>query len=216
MNNVQYCREACVDTLTQASRAVGLGAARLELCSRLDLDGLSPSAELLSAVLATVDVPVHAMVRPRPGNFVYSSPSEQDEMLRTIDHWRALGAHGVVFGALDIHQHLDLRLLERLTRHAAGMRVTIHKAIDRTPDPLAALKELLEIPGIYAVLTSGGAATAAEGAAVLGQMIALAGDQLEIIVAGKVTKDNLESLHLQLQARAYHGRLIVGTLDANA
>ena len=126
---------------------------------------------------------------------------------------KRLGAPGVVFGALRPDGSLDLPLIRELALLAKPMNVVIHKAIDQTPDPVEALGQLLELGVVDKILTSGGAPTAREGADTLQQMLNLAADRLEIIVAGKVTNENLEDLHGLFGAREYHGRRIVGEVD---
>ena len=91
--------EACVDSVTSALAAQAAGARRLELCASLNDAGVTPSAGMISAVLAQVDIPTFIIIRPRGGGFVYSQ-SELDVMLRDIDAARGLGVHGIVVGAL--------------------------------------------------------------------------------------------------------------------
>lgn len=67
--------EACVDSLPQALRAQALGAHRIELCSRLDLDGLSPSPQTILAALSQLKIGVKVMIRPRPGSFIFQRRS---------------------------------------------------------------------------------------------------------------------------------------------
>ena len=61
-------------------------------------------------------------------------------------------------------------------------------------------------------MTSGGKETAEEGLAILKSLVDLAGDKIEIMPAGKITDTNIEKLHDYLNARAYHGKRIVGEL----
>ncbi|MFZ5939404.1 MAG: copper homeostasis protein CutC, partial [Bacteroidota bacterium] len=105
--------------------------------------------------------------------------------------------------------HLDPLAIGRLAAAAIGMNVTVHRVIDRTGDPLAELASLLRIKGVGSVLSSGGRATAEEGAGILQQMVQLAGERIEVIAAGKITPENLHRLHGMIQAPAYHGRKIV-------
>lgn len=206
--------EVCTDNLADTLAAAAQGATRIELCGRLDLDGLTPSPELLEAALATLHIPIHVMIRPRGGDFVYSA-AEVEQMEASIALCRERGVPGVVFGALLPDGQLDLPTIRRLVACAKPLRTVIHKCIDRTPDPLAALAALQEIPGIDEVLTSGGAVTAAAGATTLRAMIAQSAGRPRILVAGKVTRDNLATLHRSIGATAYHGRLLVGPLQAS-
>ena len=66
------CLEACVETLEEAILAERNGANRLELCSRLDLDGLTPNLNLTKKIMEKISIPIKVMIRERGGNFVYS------------------------------------------------------------------------------------------------------------------------------------------------
>ncbi len=200
--------EACVETLDQCILAEKSGAHRVELCADLDVGGLTPSRELIEAVLAKLTIPVMAMIRPRGGNFVYSD-EELEEMKRQIDFCKTAGVAGVVFGFLTEKNEVDVEKTAEFARLAQPLLVTFHKAIDDTPDPVEATKILARIPGIQRILTSGGAATALEGKEVLRKMIAAAGEGLTILAAGKVTAENLAEVHQAVGAREYHGKRIV-------
>ncbi len=206
-----YIKEACVESLEQALNAEKLGADRLELCADLDLDGLTPATKLIKEVIAQVQIPVRVIIRPRAGDFVYSK-AELDAMKTSIQLCKELGVAGVVFGVLKSDNSLDLVANGKLARAAKPMKTVIHKAIDYTPDPLEALKQVIHLKSIDTVLTSGGLATAFDGIETLKAMIELAGDELELMPAGRITNLNVEELHSILNANAYHGSRIVGEL----
>lgn len=201
-------REACVDSLENALRAERSGANRIELCSHLELDGLTPDTNLLESAFKELSIPIHVMIRPREGNFEYTS-AEQEQMVKDIRTCKELGVAGVVIGALKADGRVDKEITSNLAAEASPMKVTFHKAIDYTADILEAVMEIRTILGITGILTSGGAQTAEEGLEILRKMLALAGPDLEIIAAGKVTKENLDRLHHELRAPAYHGKKIV-------
>ena len=207
--------EACVETLEQAIRAERLGAHRVELCSRLDLDGLTPDLELAQKVRDAISIPIHVMIRPFPrvipDVYLYDDP-EKDEILKSIDVFKTIGMQGFVVGVLDQNLNPDLKTLTLLAKASEGYNLTFHKAIDLCPDPLQSLNLLKTIDGITHVLTSGGAATAQQGIDTLRSMLEVAGT-IELIVAGRVTNENLGNLHASLGARAYHGKRIVGELN---
>lgn len=209
---MEYLLEACVDDEIQALNAQRQGANRIELCARLDLDGLTPDEEFIRFALKELHIPVHVMIRPRGGDFVYSE-AELEAMRESIAFCKAAGAPGVVFGVLNSDNTLNMPAIEELAALARPMKVVIHKAIDRTPDPVAALEQLLQAGAADYVLTSGGAPTAKEGAAVLRRMVELGGGRITIIAAGKVTRENLDEMRTLLGAREFHGRLIVGPLS---
>lgn len=202
--------EVCVDTLEAALVAEANGATRIELCGRLDLDGTTPDEAFIQAALTQLQIPIHVMIRPRGGDFVYSA-AEFAEMEQAIDRCKALGVPGVVLGALTESGNLDLaHILALAARAKPEMLVVVHKCIDFTPDPAAAFDQLLEHDDLIDyVLTSGGKPTAKEGLPVLQYMVNQGRDRIKVMAAGKITKDNLTELSAALGAPAYHGRLIV-------
>lgn len=206
-----YLKEACVETLDQALAAEVKGADRLELCAYLAFDGLTPAPDLIKKVIEQVKIPVRVMIRPRNGDFKYNE-DELEHMQKSIEFCKKLGVEGVVFGVLNPDSTLNLEALEQLTKVAKPLSVVVHKAIDATPEPLEALKQLLKIKGIDTVLTSGGRSNAFDGSETLKTMMELAGDQVEVMPAGKITQFNLQELHAQLGAKFYHGSRIVGEL----
>lgn len=206
-----FIREACVDSLDQALVAEKKGADRIELCSDLQYDGLTPSENLISEAKKRLNIPVRVMIRPRSGNFVYSE-QELLQMEKAIAFCRKVGVEGVVFGILKSDHTLDLNLISRLAVQAFPLKVVIHKAIDDTPDPVKALADLTKLGGIATVLSSGGAKTAHGGREVLKEMIETSGN-IEVMPAGKITAGNVDELHRLLEARAYHGKKIVGVLE---
>ena len=204
-------KEVCVDNIRDAINAVKLGADRIEFCSKLDEDGLTPKTEDLISIKKIVQCPIRVMVRPHSSSFVYS---EQDlkEMKKTINLCKQHDFDGVVFGCLNANMELDIKKIKYLTEISKPLKVIIHKAIDLTSSPLDSLKQLIEIKQINGVLSSGGKETAEHGLNNLKKMIAISPPQFEIISAGKITNKNLDHLHEKIQGKFYHGKKIVGKL----
>lgn len=210
--NMCMIKEACVETLEEALKAERLGAARVELCSNLELDGLTPHPDLVRNTCLTLNIPVMVMIRPRPGRFVYSG-KEIQEMKSAIDMAKELGAAGVVFGVLTPENRVDEVNTKILADYAAPLSVTFHKAIDEVESLLDAVKTLQRIQAVSNILTSGGKATALEGAGQIRKMVEVSKSFPEIIAAGKVTSENLDEIRKLTGAKAFHGRRIVGALD---
>lgn len=203
--------EVCIETLEEAKRAEALDAHQIELCGRLDLDGTTPDLTLVEEVLNILTIHTKVMVRPRGGNFVYTD-EEVDEMASTIDQLKQLGVQEIVLGLLADKKTIDLEATSRLAKLAHPMKVTFHKAIDELSDPEEGVRQLLSISEITGVLTSGGKATAKEGAEVIKRMFDTAQGKIQIIAAGKITNANLAEIDQLIGADAYHGKLIVGEL----
>ncbi|WP_203256931.1 copper homeostasis protein CutC [Hyunsoonleella ulvae] len=210
--NSKYIKEACVEGLQQALLAEKLGADRIELCARLDLDGLTPDIATIKEVTTQCNIPVRVIIRRREGNFDYSE-KEFQSMKQAIETCKSLGIEGVVFGITTDNNTMDLKRTELLVELAQPMKVTIHKAIDAVDSPVETIKALMNIKGIDTILTSGKGQTWQEGQELILQMMKVAqGSHLEIMPCGGITKQNLEDAHSVFKAKAYHGKLIVGTL----
>ena len=204
-------KEACVDNINDAINAFKLGANRLEYCSKLDEDGLTPSKEELISIKKLVSIPIRVMVRPHSKSFNYRE-SDILEMKSTIEFCKSQNFDGVVFGCLKTNFELDIDLISKLANYSKPLNVIIHKAIDFTQSPLESLKELIELKTVNGVLSSGGAATAELGIKTLKKMVDIAPLNFEIIAAGKITDSNIDEIHKKICSGFYHGKKIVGEL----
>jgi copper homeostasis protein len=193
--------EVSVDSPAGFKAAVTGGADRIELCSSLSLGGLTPSPGLM-ALAASSPCPSRAMIRPRAGGFTYSV-DEIDVMRRDIDAVRAVGLAGVVIGANLPSGPLDEEVLARLTQHAAGLQITLHRSIDLVPEPLAAVDLAREL-GIHTILTSGGRISALDGAETIAALTRRAGDHLEILAGSGLKPDNVARFIEMTGVRAVH------------
>ena len=202
-------KEACVESFNEAKLAESRGADRIELCSDLANNGLTPSVELMKKVCSRLQIPVMVMARPRAGNFVYSD-KEIKQVKIAIDEAKQAGAAGVVFGLLTPENNIDEKNTRMLAKYAQPLPVTFHKAIDELDDPVEGVRILKTIPGIKRILTSGGKTTALEGQETIRKMILEADGQVTILVAGKVLDSNVEQISKLTGAAELHGRRIVG------
>ena len=103
---MQIIKEVCVDSLFDAQEAEKNGANRIELCSRLDLDGLTPSKSLIQNVLSKIQIPVRIMIRPHPNGFIYNK-KDINEMYEVIKFCKSLKVDGIVTGCLDKNNELN-------------------------------------------------------------------------------------------------------------
>lgn len=184
--------EVCVDSAETLRRAESGGAQRIELCARLDLGGLSPDGELLSLARRTCPLPLHVMVRPRAGDFVYEN-AELARMRNEIEDLVRFGVAGVVFGALRRDRSIDVEATRELVRVARPLSVTFHRAFDDTPDPSVALEQLIDL-GVQRVLTTGGAVDAHTGRFALARLVAQARGRIVVLAGGGVRAHNWREL----------------------
>ncbi len=211
MKEKTMIKEACVESFEEAKLAQSRGANRIELCSDLANDGLTPSFELMKKACSELDIPVMVMARPRAGNFVYSE-QEVEQMKKDIDQAKKAGAFGVVFGLLTPDNQIDTKNTKILAEYALPLPVTFHKAIDEMANPVEGVRVLKTIANIKRILTSGGKPTAFEGQETLRQMIAEAEGKITILVAGKVLDSNVKEIQKRTGTEELHGRRIVGEL----
>ena len=200
-------KEACVESFEKALEAQSNGANRIELCENLAVGGTTPSYGTVKVCLEKLDIPIFPMIRARGGSFVYSK-DEIEIMKEDIKIFKELGVKGVVLGCLTSDNKIDLELTKKLVNLAYPMEVTFHKAIDEIQNPLDYIDNLINI-GIKRILTSGGKVTALEGKDLINEMIKKSNGRLKIVVAGKVTKENLNELSNLISANEFHGKLIV-------
>ena len=174
--------ECPVFTLEAALEAQRLGVDRLELCASFAEGGETPSPGLLTEIKSNGSTPVFVMIRPRGGDFVYSTP-ELRVIKRDIALYRELGADGFVFGVLCSDGRVDVQACSELVRVAAGSPCTFHRAVDLTPDISQAMEDIIEC-GFRRILTTGGRETVAEGLPVIRQMLVQAADRILIMPGG--------------------------------
>ncbi|MBC2835952.1 copper homeostasis protein CutC [Paragemmobacter straminiformis] len=179
--------EVCVDTPDGLQAAIEGGADRIELCAALALGGLTPSAGLIEAA-RSAPRPVLAMIRPRAGGFVWTR-AETRAMRHEIAAIRSAGLAGVVLGASNPDGSLDTDTLATLMDEARGMETTLHRCFDLTPDPFAALEKAIAL-GFRRILTSGQAATAPQGIALIARLHIQAAGRIILLAGGGIMPQN--------------------------
>jgi copper homeostasis protein len=184
--------EVAAESVEDAVAAEQGGADRIELCAALDLGGLTPSIGLYQEVREATQLPVVVMIRPRPGDFVYS-PYEFRVMARDIDAYRPLRPDGFVFGALVLDGRIDIASVGQLVARTDGLPCVFHRAFDRVPLVEEALEQLIAA-GFVRVLTSGGESTALAGAPEIAGLVRLAAGRIEVLPCGQVRAKDVEEL----------------------
>ena len=206
-----YTIEICAPSYESALAAQRGGAARIELCSELDAGGVTPSYGLIQGVRAALTIAVNVLIRPRSGDFLYSS-CEVETVTRDFALCAQAGVQGVVVGALTADAKVDrtaaAEWLKEARRH--GLSTTFHRAIDCTDDIYDALEEVASL-GYDRVLTSGGCPTAWEGRKTIARMQAMMANHtgsarkpLIIMPGSGVNPTNIRDLALQTGVNELH------------
>ncbi len=193
--------EAIVLTPEDARQARACGIDRLEAVASIEVGGLTPDETVLRGILAA-GVPTMVMLRPHARSFVYDE-ADMRAVFDAIAMARRLGAHGLVFGALTPEHRIDTLRLEQVLDAAGGLPLTLHRAFDEAADLRQAHALLGRYRnGVAQVLTSGGRATAIEGAGLLRELAHAGG--IELLVGSGVDAHSIGPLHARVQARQYH------------
>jgi len=194
--------EICVDEPAGARVAARHGAGRLEVCGDLGCGGITPSPGLMTVVREAVDVPLVALIRARPGDFVYRD-EEVRAMIVDIGVARDCGMQGVAVGCLDGTGRLHREQMAALAAAAAGLELICHRAFDLCADLEEALADLVDL-GFHRVLTSGGQRSALDGVSILASLVERAGDAITILPGGGIRSVNVGTLLAGTGAREVH------------
>ncbi|CAM6129563.1 unnamed protein product [Calypogeia fissa] len=187
------------------------GADRTEFCADRASGGVTPSLSALQEVKGKCKKPIHVMIRPRGGDFVYTD-AEFDQMKSDIRNIMDLGGipSGFVFGILDENREVDIERNAELVTLARPLLCTFHRAFDEIQDMEKALEDVISC-GFSTILTSGGGSEAVAGADVLGSLVLNAKGRIAIMPGGGVRSTNLKLLIDKTGADWYHSSAISGS-----
>ena len=205
MPNPRPLLEISVESLSSAIAAERGGANRIELCADLSVGGLTPSESLMRDTRAELQIPIFAMIRPRAGNFVYST-NELAQMRDEITLAKSCKMDGLVFGILHENKSIHIEQTRELVELARPLPVTFHRAFDETPDLHIALESVIAT-GATRILTSGGKPTALEGASALADLIRTANCRVKILPGGGINPGNLREVISLTHASEFHSGL---------
>jgi copper homeostasis protein len=202
--------EVCIDSVASGIAAEAGGAGRVELCDNLVDGGTTPSIGMVKVLRSKIKIPIHVLIRPRGGDFLYSDV-EVETMLADIRAMKAECIDGVVIGALRLDGSIDTEITGRLVACARPLRVTFHRAFDVTADAEAALQACLEL-GVDGILTSGLQPAASESTArsILKMLVRKSAGRCKIMAGGGVTAANVADIVRETGVREVHasaGRL---------
>ncbi len=186
--------EICIDNHQSIINAQKARADRLELCSALGVEGLTPSPSLVRFAKENFTGSLQAMIRHRAGDFYYDN-IDQKIMLDDLNTMLELGVDGIVIGALTKDNTIDREFLKpfiELTKKA-GKELTFHRAIDLANNINQATKEIIEL-GFDRILTSGGAKNVIKGLQTIKLLQEKFGSQIQIMPGGGINSNNIKEI----------------------
>ena len=198
----EYILEACVDSVESAMAAVEGGADRLELCGNLIIGGTTPGPWLFDEIRKRSDIRIHALIRPRFGDFCYTD-AEFSMIKHAVEDFRKMGAEGVVFGVLKPDGTLNMEQMKELMEAAGDMSVTLHRAFDVCVDPIEqwnrqshweSIRSLLQVSVMYVV----------QGADLLKELVEKSQGRITIQAGSGVGAEVIRQLYPLTGVRAYH------------
>ena len=181
--------EICANSFASAKAAQDAGADRIELCTQLSVGGLTPSHGLIKKVISELNIETHVLIRPRSGNFTYST-DELDVMAKDIAYCKEIGCAGVVTGILTPQNNIDTETTQKLVEIAKGIDFTFHRAFDWTQKPLEAISKLQQM-GVTRILSSGQQPKAIDGIGLLKQLKKVSGNTLQLMPGSGINAQNI-------------------------
>lgn len=194
--------EICAQSITSALAAQAGGANRIELCTALEVGGLTPSPATMLEAKRLLTIPVCVLIRPRSGDFIYSD-MEFDCIKRDVAWCKENGMDGVVVGILTKNGTIDVPKMKELADIARPMQVVCHRAFDQTPNATEALEQLIAL-GFDRVLTSGQAKNVVIGRDILRGLVEQSNGRITIMPGNGVNPDNLKDLIAYTKATDFH------------
>tara|TARA_Y100000748_G_scaffold105345_1_gene87935 strand:+ start:1235 stop:1921 length:687 start_codon:yes stop_codon:yes gene_type:complete len=180
--------EICCSSISSVKNAINYGANRIELCQDLRNDGITPSKRLLNSAIKISTKPINVLIRPRIGDFFYSS--EEIKLIEyEIKQIKSLPINGIVIGILNRENDLPINVLKKLVQIIKPLDLTFHRAFDIVNNPIKSMNTLIDI-GFDRILTSGQSDTAEKGLKMLLELKEKANGKISIMPGGGINENN--------------------------
>jgi len=198
--------ELCAESLQSAITAEAGGANRLELCGQLSISGITPDVALMADTIRAVSIPVHVLIRPRGGDFVYTDEEFAVIQQQTLQA-KAAGAAGVAIGLLLSNGRIDVKRTREIAELDSPLNVTFHRAFDETTLQSSALEDVIQT-GANCLLTSGGQPNVLQGADQIASLHRQADGRITVMAGGGLSLVNMLEVARRTGVSYLHGSLI--------
>ncbi len=198
----KFILECCVDSVESAINASNGGANRLELCANLSIGGTSPSIFLFKEIRKISSIPMHVLLRPRFGDFLYTD-YEKNIIKCEVELFRDAGAEGIVIGALKKDGELDYDFMKEIKEISGDMNVVLHRAFDVCRDPFEVLNQSIEI-GLHTILTSGQQNNCLKGMELISKLHEKSQSKISIMAGSGMNSNIIKEFLLKTKIKAFH------------
>ena len=209
----EIIKEVCIDDSMDVESLISKQNEfhRFETCSNLNEGGLTPKKKFYKKLCKLFENKEQViMIRPS-NSFYIKNEKELNKIFSSIKKFVKLGAKHFIFGYLIKENDIDIISCKKIINLISSYENTswsFHMAIDLVNDYDKSFKELMDL-GFTRVLTKGGKTEAINNINTLKELNAKYGSQIEILVGGKVTKDNYQEIHNKTNINQFHGTKIV-------
>ena len=201
--------EICTFNLTDTKVASNHKISRIELCEKKDLGGITPRRELIKESLQ-LGTPIHPIIRPRGGDFNYSS-REFNIMLDDVSFCRDNRCSGIVFGFLNKKNDVDISLCREIIKVSGNMSLTFHRAFDKTRNPFESMEKIIDL-GFDRILTSGQKSDAISGLRLINALTEKSNGRISIMPGAGVRSSNIDILLDNKKISEFHSSCYINNL----
>ena len=201
--------EICTFNLTDTKVASNHKISRIELCEKKDLGGITPRRKLIKESLQ-LGTPIHPIIRPRGGDFNYSS-REFDIMLDDVSFCRDNRCSGIVFGFLNKKNDVDISLCREIIKVSGNMSLTFHRAFDKTRNPFESMEKIIDL-GFDRILTSGQKSDAVSGLRLINALTEKSNGRISIMPGAGVRSSNIDILLDNKKISEFHSSCYINNL----
>lgn len=202
MQNQKNILEVAVFSVEAAIAAIHAGADRIEFCENPSEGGTTPSYGSLKTLIASTQIPVFPIIRPRGGDFLYT-PAEFACMKADVLMVKSLGYPGAVVGLLKADGSIDVERTKELVDLAAPMEITFHRAFDRCNDPIKGLEDIIQT-GCKRILTSGQVPHVGDAISLVKLLVEKAAGRIIILPGSGVRANNCKKIMEETGATEIH------------
>lgn len=193
--------ECCANSIASAIQGELGGANRIELCSNIEIGGITPSKEDIISLSKIITIPFRILIRPRAGKFMYTK-HEIQQIISDIKFCKSLQCEGIVIGVLKKNNRINIIETTKLVKLAKPMKVTFHRAFDEANNLIADLEDVIKC-GCDSLLTSGQRTNVDIGLKNLKKLIDISNNRIKILAGGGVNHTNAKSLY-NIGIRNFH------------